>query len=76
VRVRRETKGRGGKTVTVAAGIPLGEEGIRSLATELKQKLGTGGAIRGNTIEIQGDHVERILSELAGRGFTVKRAGG
>ncbi|MHB9027930.1 MAG: translation initiation factor Sui1 [Candidatus Latescibacterota bacterium] len=76
VRVRRETKGRGGKTVTVVTGIPLGEEGIRDLATGLKQKLGTGGAVRENTIEIQGDHVERILSELAGRGFKAKRAGG
>lgn len=76
VRVRRESKGRGGKTVTVISGVPLDAEGIRVLAGDLKRLIGTGGAIRENTIEIQGDQVERIMVELKSRGFTVKRAGG
>ncbi len=76
VRVRREAKGRGGKIMTVISGIPLDTEEIHNLAAQLKRKRGTGGAIRNNAIEIQGDHVEWILAELSGRGMNAKRAGG
>jgi translation initiation factor 1 len=76
VRVRRETKGRGGKTVTVVAGATLGEAELKVLAGELKRRCGSGGTIKDWTIEIQGDHVELLVSELNKRGFKVKRAGG
>ena len=76
VRVRRETKGRGGKTVTVVAGVPLDAAGIRALAGELRRRCGTGGTVKEGEIEIQGDHADLLVAELSGRGFTVKRAGG
>jgi translation initiation factor 1 len=76
IRVRRETKGRGGKTVTVVAGAPLDEAELKVLAGELKRRCGSGGTIKDWTIEIQGDHVELLVSELNKRGFKVKRAGG
>jgi translation initiation factor 1 len=76
VRVRRETKGKGGKTVTVVLGLPLGEAELKALAGELKRRCGTGGTIKDWTIEIQGDHVVLLLDELGKRGFKVKRAGG
>jgi translation initiation factor 1 len=76
VRVRRETKGRGGKTVTVVAGVPLDEEGVKSLAGELKRRCGTGGTVKDGLIEIQGDHAATLIPELEKRGFRVKRAGG
>ncbi len=76
VRVRRETKGRGGKTVTTVSGVPLGGEALRSLASDLKRRCGTGGTVKEGVIEIQGDHREGIVAELSGRGFTAKLAGG
>jgi translation initiation factor 1 len=76
VRVRRETRGRGGKTVTTAEGIPLPGEALRELCAELKRRCGTGGTIKDGVIQIQGDHRETILAELSLRGFTVKSAGG
>jgi len=76
VRIRRETKGRGGKTVTIIVGMPLDEEGVRVIAGELKRRCGTGGTVKEGVIEIQGDHCETLMTELAQRGFRVKRAGG
>lgn len=76
VRVRRETKGRGGKTVTVVAGVPVDEGTLKALAGELKRRCGTGGTVKDGEIEIQGDHADLLVAELARRGFTVKRAGG
>ena len=76
VRVARETKGRKGKGVTVITGLPLDERGLQKLATDLKRRCGAGGTVRGQTIEIQGDHRESLVAELAARGYTVKRSGG
>jgi translation initiation factor 1 len=76
VRVRRETKGRGGKTVTTVSGVPLGGEALRNLASDLKRRCGTGGTAKDGVIEIQGDHRETIVEELFRRGFTAKVAGG
>ena len=75
-RVRRETKWRGGKTVTTVSGVPLGGEALRDLAAALKRRCGTGGTSKDGVIEIQGDHRETIVAELSRRGFTVKLAGG
>lgn len=76
VRVRRETKGRGGKTVTTVSGVPLAGDALRELASELKRRCGTGGTVKDGIIEIQGDHRETVAAELSRRGFTAKRAGG
>lgn len=76
VRVGRETKGRKGKGVTVITGLPLDEQGLQKLATDLKRRCGAGGTVKGNTIEIQGDHRDLLVAELTARGYTVKRSGG
>jgi translation initiation factor 1 len=76
VRVSRETKGRRGKGVTIISDLPLDESGLTELATKLKSRLGTGGTVRDGHIEIQGDHRDRIVVELEGMGYRVKRAGG
>jgi len=76
VRVRRESKGRGGKTVTVVTGVTGNEDALKLLCGELKRRCGTGGTAKDGVIELQGDHCELLVAELARRGFTVKRAGG
>lgn len=76
VRVSRENKGRGGKTVTVVKGVLRDAAGLTALGKQLKAACGTGGTIKDGIIEIQGDHVATIITALQKQGFTVKRAGG
>jgi translation initiation factor 1 len=76
VRVRRESKGRGGKTVMVVTGLPLDAAALTKLAGELKRSCGCGGTAKDGVIEIQGDHADQIMAELAKRGYQAKRAGG
>ena len=76
VRVRRESQGRGGKTVTTIAGVGASGDKLKDLAGELKRLCGTGGTVKEWVIEIQGDHREKIVAALQQRGYTVKLAGG
>jgi len=76
VRVSRETKGRGGKAVTVVKGVLLAEAELAQLGKQLKAACGTGGTVKDGVIEVQGDHVERVMEALKKLGHTVKRAGG
>jgi translation initiation factor 1 len=75
VRLHRETKGRGGKAVTLVRGLPLAGQELKALARSLKQKCGVGGALKGQVIEIQGDQRVTIKTELEKLGYTVKIAG-
>jgi len=74
--VGRETSGRKGKGVTVIRGVPLAGEALAQLATQLKQACASGGTLRDGTIEIQGDHRDRVVAELERRGWKAKRSGG
>ena len=76
VRLHRETKGRGGKAVTVIRGLPLAGKELQALARALKQRCGVGGAVKGDAIEIQGDQRRILQPELEKRGYTVRIAGG
>jgi translation initiation factor 1 len=76
VRVGREVAGRGGKAVSVIQGLALGPEELEQLATRLKKLCGAGGAVKSGIIEIQGDHRDRLVSELCKLGFEARRAGG
>ena len=70
--LRLEKKGRGGKTVTVVAGLPGNAAFIASLASELKRACGTGGTAAEGAVEIQGDQRERLRPLLAAKGFSVR----
>ena len=76
VRVSRETKGRAGKGVTLVKGVALESEALTALGKQLKATCGSGGTVKDGVIEVQGDHVERVMEALKKQGFTVKRAGG
>ena len=75
-RIRRETGGRGGKTVTVVTGLHLDDAALAALSKRLKAACGTGGTVRGATLEFQGDHRDQLATLLAKEGFRSKRAGG
>ena len=75
-RVRREKKGRGGKTVTTISGLLLADAALKELASALKRLCGTGGSIKNGIIEIQGDNADKIVEALEKQGHKAKRAGG
>ena len=76
VRVERQVAGRGGKGVSVITGLPLPPAELEALATRLKKTCGCGGTVRNGTIEIQGDHRDRLVEELIRLGYAAKRSGG
>jgi translation initiation factor 1 len=76
VRLLRDRKSRGGKTVTLITGLSGTPTALAALASDLKRLCGTGGTLRGDILQIQGDFRERLRPELERRGYTVKIAGG
>lgn len=76
VRVQRETKGRGGKCVTLVRGLGLDAVAIAALAKQLKAACGSGGTVKDGVVEVQGDHVETLMAALQKLGYKVKRLGG
>jgi translation initiation factor 1 len=74
VRIFREKGGRGGKVVTVVRGLEPGV--LKATASDLKKLCGSGGAVKGDAVEIQGDHREKVADRLRSQGHTVKLAGG
>jgi len=76
IRIRREVKGRKGKTVTVIYGFQFGQGDLKTIAKQLKHQCGTGGSVKDDMIIIQGDHRETLMKLLKARGRMVKLSGG
>lgn len=76
VRVSRNTKGRGGKTVTVVKGLALDAAALALLGKQLRTVCGSGGTVKDGVIEIQGDHCDLVMEALGKHGHDPKRAGG
>ena len=73
VRVRFEKKGRKGSGVTTISGLKILDEELKNLAKNLKQLCGTGGTLKNYTIEIQGDHREKLRTNLEQRGHIISQ---
>jgi translation initiation factor 1 len=73
IRVALDRKRRAGKSVTVASGFQLTDASLAELAATLKKRCGAGGTAGESEIEIQGDHVERIGTELERIGYRVRK---
>ena len=76
VYLHRDSKGRGGKAVTLVKGLVLSEADMSVLAKTLKQACGSGGTIKDGVIEIQDENRERISDILRKLGYKVKFVGG
>jgi len=76
VRLQLQTKGRGGKAVTVITGLALSADTLKVQAKKLKQRCGVGGSVKGEQIEIQGDQRQLLREELSKQGYVVKLSGG
>lgn len=76
VKVSRQTKGRGGKCVTVVTGVALDGDALALLGKQLRSRCGAGGTVKDGVIEIQGDHCDAVLQALLQADHAAKRTGG
>ena len=76
IRVQATRAGRKGKTVTVITGFQAKPETLQALLKQLKTQCGTGGTVKDNEIEIQGEHKQKILDILTKLGYKAKISGG
>lgn len=76
VKVARESKGRGGKTVTLVRGLALDAVALAALGKQLRSACGSGGTVKDGVIEIQGDHCDLVIENLKKLGHNPKRTGG
>ena len=72
VRVSRETKGRGGKCVTLVKGLALDALSLATVGKQLRTACGSGGTVKDGVIEIQGDHCALVAEVLKKQGHQVK----
>lgn len=72
VQVKLDTSGRRGKEVTMITNIQHNPQVIEKLEKKLKQQCGAGGTSYAKTIEIQGNHVDKIKRILSKEGFEIK----
>tara|TARA_B100001250_G_scaffold285823_1_gene247880 strand:- start:573 stop:896 length:324 start_codon:yes stop_codon:yes gene_type:complete len=76
LRVNKTRSGKKGKTVTVISGLQSSEDQLKQLLKRLKKICGTGGTIKTDCIELQGDHVRGVLELLIQDGYSPKQSGG
>lgn len=76
VRVSRQTKGRGGKCVTVVKGLALDAAALAVLGKQLRSACGSGGTVKDGVIEVQGDHCDVVMDVLTKANHRPKRTGG
>jgi translation initiation factor 1 len=76
LKIEVSRKGKGGKTVTIISGFQVSIETLTSLTKVLKNQCGAGGALKDNTIEIQGDHRQKLLAIVTKLGYKAKLSGG
>jgi translation initiation factor 1 len=77
VDIKRQTAGRGGKTVTVISGfVGIGQPEKEKLAKQMQKVCGAGGTVKEGRIEIQGDKRSEVARVLAEAGFSPVFAGG
>ena len=74
--LHRESKGRGGKVVSLVKNLQLNQKDMKALAKKLKKACGTGGTVKDGVIEIQGEHRERMAGVLEKLGYKTVIAGG
>ena len=75
LRIRLETKHRGGKTVSLVTGFIGTEEDLEKLGKSLKNFCGTGGSVKDGEIIIQGEQRDKILQWLLKNGYTNSKKG-
>ncbi len=76
IRIQSTRSGKKGKTVTVITGFQHNKETLTQLLKQLKNQCGSGGTLKDDVLEIQGDHRQKLLKVLGDLGYKVKLSGG
>lgn len=76
LRVLRDSKGRGGKTVTLIRGFVGTSVDLEALGKRLKNRCGIGGSVKDGEVVLQGDVRDKVCAILEKEGYRYKRAGG
>jgi len=76
LRIQASRSGRKGKTVTIITGFQSSAETLAKLLKQLKTQCGSGGTVKENSLEIQGDHRDKLLQLLIQLGYKAKISGG
>lgn len=71
--VRKEKKGRGGKTVTIVEGYKGNPQTLEALCKKVKQQCGVGGAVQGKNFIIQGDKADQVVKILIKEGYNARK---
>eukprot|EP00951_Prasinocladus_malaysianus_P009032 scaffold65954_cov47-Prasinocladus_malaysianus.AAC.4 len=74
IRIQATRAGRGGKTVTIITGVPKSQ--MKTICKQAKSHCGTGGSIKGDTIEIQGNHTVNLVKLLRALGYNDSKISG
>lgn len=69
LRVEKRPKG---KVVTVVTGLLATANDLPELLKQIKNACGAGGVVKDDTLEIQGDHLDRVQQQLLKVGYRVK----
>ncbi len=69
LRVEKRPKG---KVVTLVTGLAAASNDLPDLLKQLKNACGAGGVVKDDSLEIQGDHLERVKQQLLKIGYKVK----
>ncbi len=75
VRLEKTRSGKKGKLVTVIRGLELKQVEAKKILKNLKIACGTGGTLKGDSLELQGDQISKAQDFLFKEGFRPKQSG-
>lgn len=70
LRVRLDTKNRGGKAVTLVQQFVGTDADLEELGKKIKNFCGTGGAVKDGEVIIQGDQRDKVMQFMLKNGYT------
>ena len=76
LRIRLDTKQRGGKAVTLIEGFVGTTEDAEDLGKKLKTYCGTGGSVKDGEIIVQGDQRNKVMQWLLNNGYKNSKIAG
>lgn len=76
MKMRLESKGRGGKEVTVLFNLPFSESDAKAFKRDIQGVLACGATFKNSQIELRGDLRNKVETYCKDKGMKIVRAGG